>query len=92
MGFPGGSGVKTAYNTGDSGSIPRQEDTLEKELQDSCLGNPMDRGAWQATVHGVARVRHDLAIKPPPPPRNELYLLMSSLPLSASKILYDCII
>ena len=24
------------------------------ELQDSCLENPMDRGAWQATVHGVA--------------------------------------
>ena len=28
----------------------------------------MDRGAWQAIVHGVARVRHDLATKPPPPP------------------------
>ena len=27
----------------------------------------MDRGAWWATVHGVARVRHDLATKPPPP-------------------------
>ena len=27
----------------------------------------MDRGAWQATVHGVARVRQDLATKPPPP-------------------------
>ena len=30
-------------------------------LQYSCLGNPMDRGAWQATVHGVERVGHDLA-------------------------------
>ena len=29
-------------------------------LQYSCLGNPVDRGAWQATVYGVARVRHDL--------------------------------
>ena len=29
----------------------------------SCLGNPMDRGAWQDTVHGVARVGHDLATK-----------------------------
>ena len=29
------------------------------------LGNPMDRGAWQATVHGVSRVRHNLASKPP---------------------------
>ena len=27
----------------------------------------MDRGAWQATVHGVARVRHDLVTKPPLP-------------------------
>ena len=36
-------------------------------LQSSCLGNPMDRGAWWATVHGVARVGHNLAIKPLPP-------------------------
>ena len=28
----------------------------------------MYKGAWQATVHGVTRVRHDLATKPPPPP------------------------
>ena len=28
----------------------------------------MDRGAWQATVHGVARIKHDLVNKPPPPP------------------------
>ena len=28
----------------------------------------MDRGAWQATVHGVARIIHDLVTKPPPPP------------------------
>ena len=33
-------------------------------LQCSCLGNPMDRGAWQATAHEVAKkVRHDLATK-----------------------------
>ena len=36
-------------------------------LQYSCLGNPMGRGAWRATVHGVTRVRHDLATKQPPP-------------------------
>ena len=40
-------------NAGDVG----WEDCLEKEmatlLQYSCLGNPMDRGAWRATVHGV---------------------------------------
>ena len=29
-----------------------------------CLGNPMDRGAWQAVVHGVARVVHDFVSKP----------------------------
>ena len=35
------------------------------------LGNPMDRGAWQATFSGVTRVRYDLKTKPPPPlPRN----------------------
>ena len=32
-------------------------------LQYSCLDNPKDRGDWQATVHGVARVRHDLVTK-----------------------------
>ena len=32
-------------------------------LQYPCLGNPVDRGAWRATLHGVARVRHDLATK-----------------------------
>ena len=32
-------------------------------LQYSCLGNPMDRGAWRATVHGLQRVRHDLVTK-----------------------------
>ena len=37
-------------------------------LQYSCLENPTDRGAWQATVHGVSRVGHDWETKPPPPP------------------------
>ena len=35
-------------------------------LQYSCLGNPMDRGAWWATFHGVTRVGHDSMTKPPP--------------------------
>ena len=38
-------------------------------LQYSFLENPMGRGTWRATVHGVARVGHDLATKPPPPPK-----------------------
>ena len=36
-------------------------------LQYSYLGNPMDRGAWWATVHRVTRARHNLGTKPPPP-------------------------
>ena len=36
-------------------------------LQYSCLENPMDRGAWWATAHGVARVGHNLVTEPPPP-------------------------
>ena len=35
-------------------------------LQYSRLENPMDRGAWQAKVHGITRVRHNLATKPQP--------------------------
>ena len=42
-------------------------------LQYSCLGNPMDRGAWQATVHGVARVGHDWATKLPPSKSGEYF-------------------
>ena len=36
-----------------SGRSPGEENGTP--LQHSCLGNPMDRGAWQATVHGVAK-------------------------------------
>ena len=47
------------------GKIP--EEGNGNLLQYSCLGNPMDR-AWQAAVHGAARVRHNLVTKSPPPP------------------------
>ena len=47
------------------------EDLLEKGMatHSSVLAweNPMDREAWRATVHGVARVGHDFATKPSPP-------------------------
>ena len=60
----------SAYNAGDLGSIPGMGrspgEGNGKPLQNSCLENPMDRGAWQATVQGVARVGHDLVTKPPP--------------------------
>ena len=58
-GFPGGSeGKASACNAGDPGSIPGSGRSLGEgngnPLQYSCLENPMDRGAWWATVHGVA--------------------------------------
>ena len=61
MGFPAGSDSKaSACNAGDLGSIPRWErapgEGNGNPLQYSCLGNPMDRGAWWATVHGVAEL------------------------------------
>ena len=61
---------RLVYNVGDPGSIPGSGRSTGKgngnPLQYSCLENPMDRGALRATVHGVARVGHDLATKPPP--------------------------
>ena len=62
MGFPGGSEVKaSARNVGDLGSIPvsgrSPGEGKGNPLQYSCLENPMDRGAWQATVHGIAKSR-----------------------------------
>ena len=61
MGFLGGSVVKKKYlpaNTGNVGLIPGSVRSPGEgngnPLQYSCLGNPMDRGAWQATVHGLA--------------------------------------
>ena len=51
--------VDSACNAGDPGSIPGSEISPREgdgnPLQYSCLENSMDRGAWQATVHGVAK-------------------------------------
>ena len=60
MGFLGGSYSKeSAYNMGDMGLIPGSGrfpgEGNGNPLQYSCLGNPMDRGAWQATIHEVAK-------------------------------------
>ena len=43
-------------------------------LQYSCLENPMDRGAWQAIVHGVSRVGQNLVIKPPQTGRRQVHV------------------
>ena len=60
MDFPGGSDSKaSAYNAGDPVSIPGWGRSPGKgngnPLQYSCLENPMDGGAWWATVHGVVK-------------------------------------
>ena len=61
LGFSGGSVVKNPpANVGDAGnSIPglgrSPEEGNGNPLRYSCLGNPMDRGGWQATVHGVTK-------------------------------------
>ena len=63
FGFPGGSVVKKspakAAATGDSGSIPGLGRSPGggngNPLQYSCLKNAMDRGAWRATVHRIAK-------------------------------------
>ena len=61
MGLPGGSvGKESACNTGDKGDvglISGREDLLEgMAINSSILAQrPMDRGAWQATVHGVTK-------------------------------------
>ena len=58
--FPGGSdGKESACNVGDLGSILELGRSLgegnDNPLQGFCLENSMDRGAWQATVHGVSK-------------------------------------
>ena len=59
MGSPGRSAVKNLpANSGDMGSIAsgiRCPGVRNGLLQYSCLGNPIDRGTWQAIVHGIAK-------------------------------------
>ena len=70
----GSDGKESAYNARDMGSIPRSRSFPGGEhgspLLCSCLENPMDRGAWRATVQGVSKSRTRLS--------NEHFLL--SLP------------
>ena len=72
MGFPGGSVIKKLpASAGDVDFIPglggSPGEGNGNPLQYPCLGNPMDRGVWWATFHGVTRVAHDLVTKLPPP-------------------------
>ena len=74
LGFPGGSAVKNPpaiCNARDVSLIPGSERSPGEgngnPLQYSYLGNPMNRGAWQAIVQEVARVGHNFVTKQPPP-------------------------
>ena len=68
-GFFGGLGVKN-HLIRDLGSVPGSRRSPGEgngnPFQYSWLENSVDRGAWRATVYGVARVRHDLVTKSPP--------------------------
>ena len=68
--FPSGPDDKdSSCNAGDQGPIHGSGRSPGEgngnPLQYSCLENPIDRGAWQAPVYGVTKVRHNLATKPP---------------------------
>jgi len=58
--YSGGSGSKeSAISAGDLASIPGSGrspgEGNSNPFQYSCMGNPMDRGVWWATIHGVAK-------------------------------------
>ena len=59
------NGKEFSCNAGDQGSIPglgrSSGEGNGNPLQYSCLENPMDRGDWQATVHGVAKSQTQLS-------------------------------
>ena len=64
LGLPGWlSGKESACNAREAGSIPGSGRSPGEgngnPLQYSCLGNPMDKGAWLAAVHGVEKVKHE---------------------------------
>ena len=66
MGFPGGlDGEDCARSAGDSVSTPGSGrppgEGNDNPLQCSCLENSMDRGAWRARVHGVAKSQTQLS-------------------------------
>ena len=94
----------SAYNAGDPGLVPclgrSPGEGNSNPLHYSCLENAMDRGAWQATVHGVAKSRTRLhfslglrshkppsADKPSPPPPKKKALTVYTVVGHSSRIL-----
>ena len=101
--FPGGwDGKESACNAGDLGLMPGSGRSPGEgngnPLQYFCLENSTVRGAWQATVHGLARVGHDLATKPPPdtecpahlPEGPKLLVPIPALPISGCGTSCEC--
>ena len=73
-----------AWTVGDVGSVPGLGSSPGEgngnPLQFSCLGIPVDRGAWWATAYGVARARQDLVTKPLPPYSSPWWLHQFTFP------------
>ena len=89
LGFLHSSNSKeSACNAGDldlspgSGRCPGEGN--DNPFQYSCLKNPMERGAWQATDHEITRVGHDLVTKPPP--EQKLTQLCNYSPIKKKKV------
>ena len=80
---------ESACDAGDPGSIPGSRRSSGEgngnPLQYSCLENSMDRGAWWATFHGIARVKHDLVT-------NYHYLGQITTRYKANTAVRDCLV
>ena len=89
LGFPCSSVRKASACNADLGSTPGSGRSPGERngnpLQYSCLENPMDRGAWQVTVHGVAWVGHNWATK-----HRDTSTTAARSPLSISPGRYRC--
>ena len=87
-------GKESACNAGDPGLIPGSRwspaEGIGNLLQYSCLGSPMDRGPWRATVHGVAKVGHDFVTKPTnhQPERKNIFKTFRFI-LEYSQLMFD---
>ena len=78
---------ESACNAGDAGSIPglgrSRGEGNDCPLQYSCLGNPMDRGAWWSTVHGVTKTQTRL--------NSQCFQWGQNVALLEREVLLDCL-
>ena len=93
-GFAGGSDDKeSAYNTGDTGLIPGSGRSPREgngnPLQYSFLDNTMDRGAWQATIYGVTKSRHNWGTNTHAHTHSLFLVSVQNISHYATKILYQ---